>query len=77
MLGYHGIFLSDHVAITPSVASRYTEPFFDALTTLAFLARQTANLDALSGGQLIFGVGIGNAVDKFAALGVPHHWHGA
>ena len=62
------------MAITPSVASRYTEPFFDALT---FLARQTTNLDALSGGQLIFGVGIGNAVDKFAALGVPHHWHGA
>jgi probable F420-dependent oxidoreductase len=100
-LGYHGIFMSDHVAITPTVAQRYPEPFFDALTTLSWLAgqttrvdlgttiivlpyrhpillaRQVANLDELSGGRFIFGVGIGNAADEFAALGVPHNRRGA
>ncbi len=100
-LGYHGIFISDHVAITPSVAPRYPEPYFDALTSLAFLAgqtrhidlgttiivlpyrhpillaRQVANIDQLSGGRFILGVGIGNAADEFAALGVPHHRRGA
>jgi probable F420-dependent oxidoreductase len=93
--------MSDHVAITPSVAQRYPEPFFDALTTLAWiagrtqrvdlgttvivlpyrhpilLARQVANLDVLSGGRVILGVGIGNAADEFAALGVPHNRRGA
>ena len=100
-LGYHGLFMSDHVAITPSVAPRYPEPFFDALTTLSWLAgqtaridlgttvivlpyrhpillaRQIANVDHLSGGRFIFGVGIGNAVDEFGALGVPHNRRGA
>ena len=100
-LGYHGIFISDHVAITPSVAPRYPEPYFDALITLSWLAGQTkhldlgttvivlpyrhpvllahhvANLDQLSGGRVIFGVGVGNAADEFAALGVPHNRRGA
>ena len=31
-LGYHSIMISDHVAITPSVAERYPEPFFDTFT---------------------------------------------
>ena len=44
-LGYHGIFISDHVAITPSVAPRYPEPYFDALMTLSWLAGQTKRLD--------------------------------
>lgn len=100
-LGYHGIFISDHVAITPTVAQRYPEPYFDPLMTLAWLAGQTsrvdlgttiivlpyrhpillarevANLDRLSGGRAILGVGIGHAVDEFTALGVPHHRRGA
>ena len=100
-LGYHGIFISDHVAITPTVSLRYPEPYFDPLMTLAWLAGQTtrvdlgttvivlpyrhpillarevANLDRLSGGRVIFGVGIGHAADEFAALGVPHHRRGA
>ena len=100
-LGYHGVFISDHVAITPSVSPRYPEPYFDALMTLSWLAGQTkhldlgttiivlpyrhpillahhvANLDQLSGGRVIFGVGIGNAADEFAALGVPHNRRGA
>ena len=100
-LGYHGIFISDHVAITPSVAERYPEPYFDALITLSWLAGQTrrldlgttvivlpyrhpillarhvANLDQLSAGRVILGVGVGNAADEFAALGVPRDRRGA
>lgn len=100
-LGYHGIFISDHVAITPTVAQRYPEPYFDALVTLSWLAGRTtrldlgttvivlpyrhpvllahhaANVDQLSGGRLILGVGVGNAADEFATLGVPHHRRGA
>jgi alkanesulfonate monooxygenase SsuD/methylene tetrahydromethanopterin reductase-like flavin-dependent oxidoreductase (luciferase family) len=41
------------------------------------LARHVANLDQLSGGRVILGVGIGNAADEFAALGVPHNRRGA
>lgn len=100
-LGYHGIFISDHVAITPSVTPRYPEPYYDALITLSWLAARTtridlgttvivlpyrhpvllarhvANLDQLSGGRVILGVGIGNAQDEFTALGVPHNRRGA
>ena len=100
-LGYHGIFISDHVAITPTVSQRYPEPYYDALITLTWLAghtrrvdlgttvivlpyrhpillaRHVANLDQLSGGRAILGVGIGNAADEFAALGVPHNRRGA
>lgn len=100
-LGYHGIFISDHVAISRSVSTRYPEPYYDALITLAWLAGQThrldlgttvivlpyrhpvllarhvANLDHLSGGRAILGVGIGNAQDEFAALGATHSRRGA
>lgn len=100
-MGYHGIFISDHVAITPSVAVRYPEPFFDTLIALSYLAGQTsrvdlgttvivlpyrhpillarhvANIDQLSGGRVILGVGVGNAQDEFANLGVPHRHRGA
>lgn len=41
------------------------------------VARMTANVDQLSGGRLIFGVGIGWAQQEFAALGVPFHRRGA
>lgn len=40
-------------------------------------ARMTANLDQLSGGRLIFGVGVGWAQQEFAALGVPFEQRGA
>jgi probable F420-dependent oxidoreductase len=100
-LGYHGLFMSDHVAITPSVGQRYPEPFYDALVSLSWLAGQTshvdlgttvivlpyrhpillarmvANLDHLSGGRFILGVGVGNAADEFTAMGAPHHRRGA
>ena len=39
-------------------------------------ARMATNLDQLSQGRFIFGVGIGWARDEFAALNVPHHQRG-
>ena len=43
-LGYHSLMISDHVAITPSVAQRYPEPFFDCLATLTWLSGQTSRI---------------------------------
>lgn len=44
-LGFHGVFISDHVAITPSVGKAYPEPFQDPFATLAWLAGQTAGIN--------------------------------
>ncbi|MDO8751218.1 MAG: TIGR03619 family F420-dependent LLM class oxidoreductase [Dehalococcoidia bacterium] len=41
------------------------------------MARLGANLDNLSGGRFIFGVGVGNARTEYAALGIPFHRRGA
>jgi probable F420-dependent oxidoreductase len=41
------------------------------------MARLVANIDRLSGGRFVFGVGVGGAADEFAALGVPFHRRGA
>ena len=41
------------------------------------LARSYANIDQLSGGRLIFGVGVGWAEQEFAALGVEFRRRGA
>jgi len=102
-LGYHSIMISDHVAMTPDVRTRYPEPFYDPFTTLAWLAGQTkrvtlgttvcvlpyrhpifvarlaANLDSLSGGRFILGVGVGNPNSRLEseALGVPFTRRGA
>ncbi|MFI1814571.1 LLM class flavin-dependent oxidoreductase [Streptomyces sp. NPDC020422] len=94
-LGFDMLMLSDHVAVTPDVAERYPEPFYEPFTTLSWLAgvtarlrlgttvlvlpyrhpllvaRMTANLNALSGGRFVLGVGVGWARQEFAALGVP------
>ncbi len=40
-------------------------------------ARAFANIDQLSGGRLILGIGIGWAEQEFQALGVPYHQRGA
>ena len=42
----------------------------------AMLAKQAASLDALSGGRLVLGLGIGGRQDDFAAAGVPFHERG-
>jgi len=41
------------------------------------VARALANVDQLSGGRCIFGVGVGWATQEFAALGVPFNRRGA
>jgi probable F420-dependent oxidoreductase len=41
------------------------------------IARMAANVDQLSGGRLLFGVGVGWAQQEFAALGLPFHRRGA
>ena len=41
------------------------------------MARMVANIDNLSGGRFILGVGVGNAEDEFRALGQPHKRRGA
>jgi probable F420-dependent oxidoreductase len=100
-LGYHSIWLSDHIALARRVSKRYPEPFFDPFVTLAWLAAQTrrvrigttvcvlplrhplqtarlvANLDQLSGGRFLFGIGVGNADDEYDALGIPFRQRGA
>lgn len=100
-LGFDLLMMSDHVAITPDVATQYPAPFYDPFTTLSWLAgvteriaigttvliapyrhpllvaRMAANLNDLSGGRFVLGVGIGWAREEFAALGVPFHRRGA
>ncbi|OIJ65479.1 LLM class flavin-dependent oxidoreductase [Streptomyces mangrovisoli] len=100
-LGFDLLMLSDHVAITPDVARQYPAPFYEPVTTLAWLAgittrielgttilvapyrhpllvaRMAANLQQLSGGRLILGVGVGWAREEFEALGVPFERRGA
>jgi probable F420-dependent oxidoreductase len=43
-LGYHSVWLSDHIAMTPRVRERYPEPFFDPFMTLTWLAGQTSRV---------------------------------
>lgn len=100
-LGYHSIMTSDHLVITPDVGAAYPAPFYEPISTLAWLAgvtetveigttvlivpyrnpmetaRALANIDQLSGGRLILGVGIGWAEQEFAALKVPYRERGA
>jgi alkanesulfonate monooxygenase SsuD/methylene tetrahydromethanopterin reductase-like flavin-dependent oxidoreductase (luciferase family) len=99
-LGFDLLMISDHIVVTPDVAVRYPEPFFEPFTTLSWLAgmttrvrlgttvivlpyrhpllvaRMARNLDELSGGRLVLGVGAGGARREFEALGVPFAMRG-
>ncbi|WP_405009802.1 LLM class flavin-dependent oxidoreductase [Kitasatospora sp. NBC_01539] len=99
-LGYDLLMVSDHVAVTPDVAGKYPEPFYEPFTTLSWLAgttdgirlgttvlvlpyrhpllvaRMAANLDDLSGGRFVLGVGVGWARQEFETLGVPFERRG-
>src|ERR1700721_3130559 len=41
LLGMHFLMIGDHVALTPDVTEKYPSPFFEACTTLTWLAAQT------------------------------------
>ena len=110
------VWVSDHVIVPERIASIYPydrsaqpqpaqlhnlEQFYDALTTLAFVAGATsrirlgvsvyvvplrnplltaktvASLDALSGGRVIFGCGVGWLREEFDALHAPFAARGA
>jgi probable F420-dependent oxidoreductase len=92
-LGYDSVWGGDHVSFhTPiyesltllaayaSITHRIklgTAVYLLALRAPAIAAKATATLDVLSGGRLIFGVGVGGENPKeFALCGVPHRERG-
>lgn len=43
-LGFQSVLISDHIAITPDVRPRYSEPYYDTFATLSWIAGQTATI---------------------------------
>ena len=93
-LGFESVWTGDHVSFhTPihesltllasyaPITSRIklgTAVYLLALRPPAVAAKATATLDVLSGGRLIFGVGVGGENPKeFELCGVPHRERGA
>lgn len=93
-LGYDAVFTGDHVAFHHPVYESMTllatyaaittrlrlgvGVYLLALRSAAVAAKVAATLDALSGGRLIFGVGVGGEYPKeFALCGVPTAERGA
>jgi probable F420-dependent oxidoreductase len=93
-LGYESLWCGDHVSFhnpiyeSTTLLSAYaavtsrarlgTAVYLLALRPAAIAAKVTATLDALSGGRLIFGVGVGGENPKeFELCGVPHRERGA
>ena len=69
--------LASYIGITSRIKLA-TGVYLLALRSPAVAAKMTATLDALSGGRLIFGVGVGGENPKeFEACGVPHRERGA
>ncbi|MFF3085935.1 TIGR03619 family F420-dependent LLM class oxidoreductase [Streptomyces nojiriensis] len=48
-LGYDLLLVSDHVALTPDAAGRSPAPFYEAFTSLAWLAAQTSRIEIGTG----------------------------
>lgn len=44
VLGFHLLMTADHVALTPEVRQQYPAPYYEAFTTLAWLAAQTERI---------------------------------
>jgi len=93
-LGFESVWIGDHVAFyNPTLDSLGALGYVAALTRrvrigpcvylLALrhptvVAKQVASLDLLSGGRVVFGVGVGGEFPKeFEACGVPHQERGA
>ena len=93
-LGYESVWTGDHVsfhnplyesltllAAYASITRRVrlgTAVYLLALRAAAIAAKSTSTLDVLSGGRLIFGVGVGGENPKeFELCGVPHGERGA
>jgi probable F420-dependent oxidoreductase len=93
-LGFDSVWIGDHVAIhRPTLDSLAALCYLAAVTRRVWLgpcvyllalrhptiaAKLVATLDALSGGRVVFGVGVGGEFPKeFEASGVPHRERGA
>src|SRR5262245_3526969 len=93
-LGFDSVWIGDHVAIhRPTLDSLAALGHVAALTERVRIgpcvyllalrhptvaAKQVASLDLLSGGRVVFGVGVGGEFPKeFEACGVPHRERGA
>jgi probable F420-dependent oxidoreductase len=111
-LGYHSVFVADHVVMPRALASKYPysrdgsfpydpdRDWLDPMVALGFLAartrtirigtsitvlpmrhpivtaKQVATADHLSGGRVIFGVGVGWMAEEFTLLGESFHDRG-
>jgi probable F420-dependent oxidoreductase len=93
-LGFESVWTGDHVSFhgpiheSLTLLASYvpitrrlrlgTAVYLLALRPAAIAAKATATLDALSGGRLIFGIGVGGENPKeFELCGVPHRERGA
>jgi probable F420-dependent oxidoreductase len=93
-LGFHSLWTGDHVSFhnplyeSLTLLASYSSitervklgscVYLLALRHPTVVAKITSTLDALSGGRLIFGVGVGGENPKeFEACGVPHRERGA
>jgi probable F420-dependent oxidoreductase len=93
-LGYDSLWAGDHISFhnplyeSLTLLSAYaartsrvrigTAVYLLALRHPTVVAKITATLDALSGGRLIFGIGVGGENPKeFEAAGIPHSERGA
>ena len=82
--GFSMLMLSDHVALTPDVGAIYPEPFYDPLTSLAWLAGRTERISlgtsvaVLPYRSPLLTARVGADIDQFSGgrfvLGVGSGW---